>query len=124
PMLPDWVLEKGDDEAKKILADRASLAKVLADMKQSHEVNRHRKTLAYAVISSCKQYPQYEGHNLEEVAQMAKAKALGLTPELLRDAEVVGRRSEVGIAPDPPPTTHDPLPTVSMDDQHRASIDI
>src|SRR5947208_7047281 len=41
-MLPDWVLEKGGDKATKILTEPESLAKVLADMKQSHEVNRHR----------------------------------------------------------------------------------
>src|SRR5207248_1199455 len=41
-MLPDWVLEKGPDEAKKILADPAGIAKVLANMTQSHEVSRHR----------------------------------------------------------------------------------
>src|SRR5205823_7762728 len=69
-MLPDWVLEKGHDEAKKILSDPAMLAKVLSDMKQSHEVIRQRKTLAYAVIASCRAHPQYNGHNLEEIARM------------------------------------------------------
>src|SRR5438552_13289228 len=72
-MLPDWVLENGPAEARKILFDLIQLPKVLGDMKQNFEVERHRKTLAYAVVASCKAYPQFVGRNIEEVAQMMKA---------------------------------------------------
>jgi N-acyl-D-amino-acid deacylase len=110
-MLPDWLLEKGNATAKELLKDDAQLAKVLADMKQQHEVERRRRTLAYAVIASCEAYPQFVGKNVEEAARWRKLHpTTGATtrPELLSDA--------ADASADATPVT--------MDEQYRTVIDI
>jgi N-acyl-D-amino-acid deacylase len=112
-LLPDWVLEKGMEKARETLTDPEELKRVLADMKRQHEQQRHRRTLGYAVISSCRQFPQYVGRNLEEVAQIMKFRqqhAGAEPPELLADAN------------DSDPSRR--LPDVTMDDQYRAIIEI
>jgi N-acyl-D-amino-acid deacylase len=109
-MLPDWVLEKGNDEAKKILSDPLQMSKVLGDMKDQNENVRHRKTLAYAVVASCKAYPQFVGKNLEEIAAMYKAGLATTKPaELLKN-------SDAALAAN--------LPPVTLMDQYNAIIDI
>ncbi len=105
-LLPDWVLEKGSDEGKKILADPSQVDRVLTDMKQNYEVKRHRKTLAYAVIASCKAYPDLTGRDLETAAQVLK---------LRRE----GKPSTEFLIEHP-----EKLPPVTMEDQYRAVIDI
>jgi N-acyl-D-amino-acid deacylase len=105
-MLPDWVLEDGAEEAKKKLTDEKQLARVLESMKQSYEVQRPRKSLAYAVIASCKAYPNYVGRNVHEIAQMMKLKK-----EKGSDVELLSEKPEK-------------LPPVSMEEQYRAVIDI
>lgn len=100
-VLPDWVLEDGPEAAKQKLNDPDTLARVLDDMRKNHEIGRGRKSMAYAVIASCKAFPQYEGKNLQQVAVMRKLEGAGdlLQPE--------------GAAP-----------TVTMEDQYRAAIAI
>ena len=105
-MLPEWVLENGADEAKKLLADEKQLARVLESMKDNYEIKRPRKSLAYAVISSCKAYPNYVGRNLQEIAQVMKLKRdKGGGVELLSE-------------------NPEKLPPVTMEEQYRAVIDI
>lgn len=102
-VLPDWLLEDGPDAAKAMLADEASLARVLEDMRKTHEVGRGRKSMAYTVIASCKAFPQYVGKNLQQIAVMRKLEGAG---ELLK--------------PDAAADTS----TVTMEDQYRAAIAI
>ena len=101
-MMPDWVYRHGKDEALKILNDPAQVAKILAEMKQEHEVTRVRESLAYVVIASCSAHPGYDGKSILQIAQMRKLKTHG---ELLS-------------------TEPQPLPAVTMEDQYRTVIDI
>ncbi len=111
-LLPDWVLQDGADEAKNKLRDPETVKKVLADMKQAHEVGRKRTDMSFAVISSSRAVPTLVGRNLKEAAQVMKLKAqTGATTE---PVELLGDK-------DNPPTT---LPAVTMEDQYRAIIDI
>lgn len=100
-LMPDWVLEKGNDEAVKILSDETQLQKVLADMKDTYETRRGKTSMKYAVIASQEKHPEYVGKNLEQVARLRK---YGKEAELLRDAAS-------GEA-------------VTMEDQYRAAIAI
>jgi N-acyl-D-amino-acid deacylase len=105
-LLPDWVLEKGNDEGRKILSDPKQVDLVLSDMKKDHEVKRHRRTLAYAVIASCKGFPDLTGRDLETAAQVLKLRREGKpSTELLNEHP-------------------EKLPPVTMEDQYRAVIDI
>ena len=112
-LLPDWVLEKGGDEAKKILRDPGQVKKVLADMRQNHEVQNKRTDLSYAVIASAGGHPEYAGKSVKQLAQIAKFKREhGEAPELMDDAAT--------------PTDSHPWAStdVSMEDQYRIVIDI
>jgi len=106
-MLPDWVYDHGNAEAKKRLNDPQQVAKMLADMKHNYEDARHRPNLGYAVIANCKSDPTLAGRNLYEVAQIFK----------LREQN---KGKEVELLSSNP----DKLPDVSMEDQYRAVIDI
>jgi N-acyl-D-amino-acid deacylase len=109
-MLPDWVMEKGSDEAKKILSDPEQVKRVLDDMRQSNEVRRGRTSLAYAVVASCRAYPQYVGRDMKTVAQLMKLKASGdPAVELLKPEDKPDKSA---------------LPEVTMEEQYRAVIDI
>ncbi|MEO8376184.1 MAG: D-aminoacylase [Candidatus Sumerlaeota bacterium] len=102
--LPDWVRENGDDEGKKMMADPAKVEQVLADMKQSNEVRRGRKDLSFAVIATCKAYPEFNGLNIKEVAQVMKL------------------RAEKGDAFDFKSIPREQWPDVTMPDQYRTVI--
>jgi N-acyl-D-amino-acid deacylase len=104
-LLPSWVREGGDDKARQILQDPAQLERVLADMRQSHEIDRQRSDMSFAVISSCRAYPQYAGKNVKEVAQMVKLK---------------GRQATAASAG----SGADELPEVTPREQYLAIIDI
>lgn len=105
-LLPDWVSEGGDNEAKQILQDPQQLPRVLADMKKGHEIGRGRKDMSFAVISSSRAYPNFVGRNIKEIAQVMKFKSEGGS-----DQELLGEKPPV-------------LPEVTMEDQYRAVIDI
>src|SRR5688500_9356426 len=111
-LLPDWVLQDGADEAKGKLRDTETVRKVLADMKQAHEVGRKRTDMSFAVISSSRAVPTLVGRNLKEVAQVMKLKAQ--TNATTEPVELLGSKES-------PPTT---LPAVTMEDQYRAVIEI
>jgi N-acyl-D-amino-acid deacylase len=106
-LLPDWVLQDGADEAKRKLQDPELLQKVLEDMKKSHEINRKRKDMSYAVISSSRAFPKLTGRNVKEVAQILK----------LREQS---GGEEIELLAENPPR----LPEVTMEDQYRAVIEI
>ncbi len=108
-MLPDWVYDKGNDEAKKRLDDPQQVRKMLADMKDQYETKRHRPNLGYAVISSCKNDPAFVGRNLYEVAQIIKLRQQNQG----KDVELLDRATQVS-----------PLPDVTMEEQYQAVIDI
>jgi N-acyl-D-amino-acid deacylase len=102
-LLPDWLLENGADEARKLLATDDGMARVLADMKDTYEVRRGRTSMAYVVIANAKNFPEYVGKNLRQIATMRK---LGSAGELLRDAAA------------------DDGDEVTMEDQYRAALEI
>lgn len=104
-MLPDDFMAVGEAEARKKLEDPQVEYAVVEQMRQKYEVERGRKHLGYVVIASCRKYPQYEGRNLMEIAQLMKLAKEGKQPELLGDGQPV-------------------LPAVSIADQCRAAVDI
>lgn len=103
-LLPDWVLEKGGDEAKKSLRDHEQLKKVLADMRDNHEVRNKRTDMSYAVVASAPKHPEFNGKSIKQIAQLAKVG----TPELLTEATSK-------------PTT---MPDVTMEEQYRAVVNL
>jgi N-acyl-D-amino-acid deacylase len=101
-LLPDWVLEKGGEAARKTLRDPAELSRVLEDMRRNFESSRARTDMSYVVIASCRAFPTYAGLNLKQVAIARKQQAT--TKELLQ--------------------SRDTKTQVTMEDQYRAAIDI
>ncbi len=108
-MLPDWVLENGNEKAKELLKTDDGLKRVLADMKKSNEGNRHRTDMSYAVVASCSTYPQYVGRNIKQAAQLMK---------LAKDA----KGKELLSAANAPKENE--LPSVTMEEQYLAVIEI
>jgi N-acyl-D-amino-acid deacylase len=108
-MLPDWVFDKGREEAEKRLADPEQVKTILADMRKSHEVRRKRTSLASAVIASSRAEPRLAGRNMLEVAQLMK----------MREANKAGGGDGELLSPEPAK-----LPDVTMEDQYRAVIDL
>jgi N-acyl-D-amino-acid deacylase len=105
-LLPDWVFDKGSDEARKRMDDPVQVKKMLADMKANYEVRRKRPSLAYAVIASSSAEPKLAGRNLLEVTQIFKLrKTNGHDVELLSDKP-------------------QKLPEVTMEEQYLAVIDL
>jgi N-acyl-D-amino-acid deacylase len=102
-LLPDEFLEQGQGEAREQLKDRSVYERVLAQMREQQEVQRKRTHMAWAVVASCNAYPQYNGRNIREIAQIMKYR--GASPELLVDAST-------------------PLPPVTMEEQLRAVLDL
>jgi N-acyl-D-amino-acid deacylase len=113
-LLPDWVLEKGRDEAKRTLTDPAGLKRVLDDMRQQNEVQRHRKTFRYVVIGACKEYPQYNGKDMYTVAMLMKQ----------QKAAAGGKQAELLGSSSSDASTQPSVTDVTMEDQYRAIIDI
>jgi len=107
-MLPDWVYDKGNDEAKERLADPQQVPKILADMKANYETKRGRKNLGYAVLASCRAEPSLVGRNLFEAAQIMKLRAKN------KD-----RKETELLSADP-----EKLPEPTMEEQYRLIIDL
>jgi N-acyl-D-amino-acid deacylase len=108
-MLPDWVLENGSDQSRELLKTDDGLNRVLSEMKHNNEVERHRTDMSYAVVASCNAYPKYVGRSIKQVAQMMKLTHNSAGKELLSSATQPIDRE---------------LPSVTMDEQYRAVIDI
>jgi N-acyl-D-amino-acid deacylase len=109
-MLPDWVYDKGNDEARKRLDDPEVVKKVIDGMRQNHEVRRGRKSLAYAVIASCRSDASFNGKNMQQVAQLMK----------FREQNKATGGGDVELLSADPKT----LPDVTMEEQYRAVIDL
>jgi N-acyl-D-amino-acid deacylase len=108
-LLPDWVLENGAAEARKTLVEPEQLKKVLAGMRDNHEVQNKRTDMSYVVIASAQDHPEYAGKSVKQLAQLAKLKREhGDAPELLG----VDDKTEIK------------LPDVTMEDQYRTIVDI
>jgi N-acyl-D-amino-acid deacylase len=104
-LLPDWVLENGREEATKTLRDPEKLKKVLADMKQSHEVGRRRTNFKWAVIASCQSNPEYSGKSVYQIALMNRVKP---------GEEMLGSTTQPSTRPSEP----------TMEEQYLTIIDI
>lgn len=115
-LLPDWVLEKGRDEAKRALTDPESVKRVLDDMRKQNEVQRGRKTMRYVVIGACKAYPEYNGKDLQTIAVLMKQKKAASAG---KETELLGTSSD-SASTQPAAAAID----VTMEDQYRAVIDI
>jgi N-acyl-D-amino-acid deacylase len=109
-LLPDWVMEEGGDEGRKLLTDPGQVQRIIEDMRQNYEVKRGRKSLAYAVVASCKGHPEFVGRNLQECAQILKLRKENGG----KDVELLGDANKPLAA----------LPEVTMEDQYRAIIEI
>lgn len=83
-LIPDQFLEAGIDAARKRVQDPAEFEKVLDAMVERYETRVHRKSMAYVVVASSRAFPQYNGKNGLQIAQMKKAEAAG-NGELLTD---------------------------------------
>jgi N-acyl-D-amino-acid deacylase len=101
-LLPDEFLAVGDDEARRKLDDPKVVDQVVETMRHTYEDQRGRKHMGYVVIASTRKYPQYEGRNLMEIAQLMKVARDG-NKELLGDKAAA-------------------LPDVSVADQCRAAV--
>ena len=106
-LLPDSILQGGGDSARKALETPEGVEKALKAMHQTHVVGRGRKHFGYAVIASCRAYPQYNGKSIYEVAQIEKAKASGGAELLKTTTQPSGSAADV-----------------TMEDQYRTIIDI
>src|SRR6185503_16118822 len=107
-LLPDWVYDKGREEANKRLADPEQVKKMLADMKANYEVKRGRKNLGYAVLASCRADPTLVGRNLYEAAQIVKLRKANKDR---KDVELLSSDSQK-------------LPEPTMEEQYRLIIDL
>lgn len=74
-LFPDWVRENGDEKAREALEDPATLRRFLDDMEENQYRKRMREDMSFAVIASCRPYPELNGYNLKEAAQIFKLKA-------------------------------------------------
>lgn len=104
-LLPGWVLEDSS-KVNDILSDEAQVAKVLEDMRQSHEVRRRRRDMSFAVVASSRAYPEFAGLNVKEVAQVLKM------------------RAERGDDVDWRAIAREQWPEVTSEEQYRAVIDM
>ncbi|HEV2293616.1 MAG TPA: D-aminoacylase [Tepidisphaeraceae bacterium] len=105
-LIPDSILQGGGDAARKLLGTPQGLEQAMKAMHHSHVVGRGRKHFGYAIIASCRAFPQYNGKSILEVAQIRKATQNGAA-ELLTSAT------------QPSGAGH-----VTMEDQYRTIIDL
>lgn len=115
-LLPDWVFEQGGDEAKKILRDPEQVTKILAEMRQLHEVTRLRKDMSFAVVTTAQNHEEYSGKSVKQIAQMKK-----FWKENPSGAELMGTATTQPAATGGNPWD---FVEVSMEDQYRAVIDL
>lgn len=117
-LLPDWVLEKGGDEAKKILRDPEQVNRILAEMRDLHEVNRLRKDMSFAVVTTAQNHPEFSGKSIKQIAQMKK-----YWVDHPQGGELMGDASTKPAATQATGNPWD-FVEVSMEDQYRAVIDL
>jgi N-acyl-D-amino-acid deacylase len=81
-LLPSAFLEQGIEQARTRVKDPQQVEAVVREMVrdlEKHAASGGRKSLAYAVVASSAKYPQYDGKNIVQIAQMRKAKGELLT---------------------------------------------
>lgn len=71
--LPSWAVAGGREEGKKRLADPATRAKVIADMKKGME-ERGFTDYSYAFVATYRANPEFNGKNIAQIAQIAKGR--------------------------------------------------
>lgn len=98
-LLPEWVLEKGPAEARKILSDAGRREEVHAYMRGGRGTRSGRADLSYVVIASSPGHPKWAGKNVKQIAQMVR----------LGEEELLGR---------------DKLPEVTVEEQFDVVIEL
>jgi N-acyl-D-amino-acid deacylase len=71
--MPSWVLAGGRDEGRKRLADPATRAKVVEEMKEELK-DRGFKDYSYANVASYDADPKFNGKNIAEITQEVRGK--------------------------------------------------
>ena len=71
--MPSWVLAGGRSEGRKRLADPATLAKVVAEMKDELK-DRGFKDYSYAYVASYGANKEFNGKNIAEITQQVRGK--------------------------------------------------
>jgi N-acyl-D-amino-acid deacylase len=71
--LPSWAIAGGREEGKKRLADPATKAKVVAEMKDWLKDAKF-KDFDFAYVASYRAKPEFNGKNIAEITQLARGK--------------------------------------------------
>jgi len=69
--LPNWAVAGGRNEGRKRLADPATRAKIIAEMKDSLK-RKGFKDFGWAYVASYSGAPQFDGKNIAEITQMTR----------------------------------------------------
>jgi N-acyl-D-amino-acid deacylase len=77
-------LEEGIEAARKRVRDPAEFEKVLAGM-IAHSAKIGRKNLAYVTIAQTAAFPEYNGRNIKQIAEMRAARKSKEGSELLKE---------------------------------------
>jgi N-acyl-D-amino-acid deacylase len=72
--LPDWMLAGGREEGKKRLADPATRAKIVRDIKFNLRERSGFKDLDYAVVANYATNPKFNGKSIKQIAKEARGK--------------------------------------------------
>lgn len=71
--MPSWAIAGGREEGKKRIADPATKAKVVAEMKEWLKKAKF-KDYSFAYVASYRANPEFNGKNIAEITQMARGK--------------------------------------------------
>ncbi len=71
--LPNWAVAGGREEGKKRLADPATRAKIVKEMKEDLK-KKEFKDYGFAYVASYRANPEFNGKNIAEITQMARGK--------------------------------------------------
>ncbi len=102
----DWLFEDGPAEARKKLDDPEVVGRLLREMHEHHSEKRLRKDMSFAVIATSRGFPELQGYNLKEAAQIFRL------------------RAERGADTDFEAVPRSEWPEVTMNDQFLALIEI
>ncbi|HSK31787.1 MAG TPA: D-aminoacylase, partial [Candidatus Limnocylindria bacterium] len=69
--MPNWAVAGGRNEGRKRLADPATRAKIVAEMKQDLKKKKF-KDYSFAYVASFRSNPEFNGRNIAEITQMVK----------------------------------------------------
>lgn len=71
--LPNWAVAGGRNEGRKRLADPATRAKIVAEMKENLK-RKGFKDYSFAYVASYRPNPDFNGKNIVEITKMARGK--------------------------------------------------